>query len=201
MVVDIATVLAHRSGVIVHSDGWQTAAAVATCITAIAALATARTSLATSRDARRALGLSTRPHLGTMYQEQGRTLVASVRNHNQYAAADVSVEIRLRDGQLCSDSAARIEEAPGPMSKSGPWRAFRFEDALSDEPHVPIGRFIDRAAMRWCDAQRILLWEEVTTFFPEGGQEQVDRLIGEMPYPAPTPVKRAWRRLGLPMRS
>lgn len=192
--IDIATVLAQARDVTVRVEngvnGWQIAATIGTCLAAIASWRAATASHATSRDARRALGLSTRPNIGTRYLPDGATLVAGVQNYNQYAAADLSIDVHLRDGGVRSDKLDRLGEAPGPMSKIGPSWTVRIDNVLSGEPHVPIGMSIDYAAVRWCDAQRIVQWEELTTFYPEGGQKQEDRLIGDMPHVAVSPVRR-----------
>jgi hypothetical protein len=187
----MATVLAQAPHVTVHVksgvNGWQIAAALGTCVAAFAALLTARSSLgaarasaATARDAREALGLASRPHLGTQYiadSLDARTLVASVRNFNQYAAADLSIEVHLRDGDLRLEKTDRLGEAPGPMSKAGPYWLVRFEGVLTEELHTPLGKSVDFALVRWWDSQRIVQWEERTTFPPEGGQLAEDRRI------------------------
>jgi hypothetical protein len=179
-------VIAQVRDVVVQTgvNGWQVAAAIGTCLTAVAAAWSARSSsraasasLNASHDARQALGASTRPHIGTRYFNDERTLVASVGNHNQWAAADVSIELHLRDGRVRSDKIDRIDEAAGPMSKDGPFWTVRFEDVLSEDDPYRYGATVDYAAVRWSDAQRILQWEERTTFHPSGGQEQADRRI------------------------
>jgi hypothetical protein len=63
------------------------------------------------------------------------------------------------------------------MSKDGPYWTVRFDDVLDeDDPHRH-GATVDDGAVRWWDNQRIVQWEERTTFGPAGGQEQVDRRI------------------------
>jgi hypothetical protein len=111
-VLHIALVLAQARNIVVHTgvNGWEIAAVIATCATAVFAAwsawsssRAAKASLNASHDAREALGLSTRPHIGSRYYADGSTLVASVANHNQWAAADVTIELHLRAGHVLSD--------------------------------------------------------------------------------------------------
>lgn len=150
--------------------------AIAAAVGSVAAWRAASASRATSRDALEALAVGIRPQLVIDFDGVARAnadgepppgaLVAEVSSISDWAATDLRLEVRFRDGRLVHRTTERL--APSSVGTGVEGRAW----TVAIDPGEPADRAPESAALRFSDERRIARYEiTVGFFFNEDAQQ------------------------------